>query len=182
MHEPLNAIDNISEPDQPGLHPLTNHTLPRSRRLRWLFWAVGGLSIVLVLCTGIAILAGINLFQNSQSAATDAIKVVDQFMQAGVRKDAATGFALFSPKVQNQQITQNGIATLFTSHEEYFTNYASAKQGSFGVTAGTTGVTASLEGAISYTGRPDRKFAATLAKENDQWRLIGISLLEEVGN
>src|SRR5205085_9694523 len=96
-------------------------------------------------------------------------------------KDCAAGFALFSSSVQNQQITQDGIATLFTSHEEYFTKYASIKQDSFGVTSGTSGVTASLEGVISYIGRPNRKFAATLAKENDQWRLVGIRLLEEVG-
>jgi len=137
--------------------------------------------VVLLLCGTIVLIGGISLFQNSQGASTDAIKVVDQFMQAGVRKDSVAGFTLFSPKVQNQQITQTGIATLFTSHEEYFTKYASVKQDSFGVTSGTSGVTASLEGTISYTGRPDRKFTATLAKENDQWRLIGVRLLEEVG-
>ena len=135
----------------------------------------------MLLCAVIMVVAGISLFGNSQSAATDTIKVVDQFMRAGVRKDATAGFALFSPKVQNQQVTEDGIVTLFTSHEEYFTKYTSVKQDSFGVTSGTSGVTASLEGVISYTGRPDRRFTATLAKENDQWKLIGIRLLEEVG-
>jgi hypothetical protein len=164
-----------SQTHQPSLMP------PHAGRSQWKFWVIGGLVVVLLLCAGIVVVGSISLFLNSQSAAIDAIKVVDQFMQAGVRKDATAGFALFSPKVQNQQITQTGIATLFTTHEEYFTKYASVKQDSFGVTSGTSGVTASLEGIISYTGRPDRKFAATLAKENDQWRLVGIRLLEEVG-
>jgi len=106
---------------------------------------------------------------------------VDQFLQAGARKDASAGFLLFSPTVRDQQVTQDGIAKLFTAHEEYFANYTKVKQDSFNVMSGTTGVTASLEGIISYNGRPDRKFAATLVKENDQWKLIGIRLLEEVG-
>ncbi len=162
-------------------NPLPHFIPSTPRRPRWLFWAIGGIAVVLLLCGGIVVVGGINLFQNSQSAATDAIKVIDQFMQAGARKDAQAGFALFSPTVQNQQITQNGIATLFTTHEEYFANYASLKQDSFGVTSGTSGVTASLEGIISYTERPDRKFAATLTKEDGQWKLVGIRLLEEVG-
>jgi hypothetical protein len=181
MNQSSTDSDLSTQQDQPSFAPSPNVIPSSPHRSRWLFWAIGGLVVALLLCGSIVLVGGISLFQNSQSASTDAIKVVDQFMQAGVRKDAAAGFALFSPKVQNQQITQNGIATLFTTHEEYFTKYASVKQDSFGVTSGTSGVAASLEGTISYTGRPDRKFAATLAKENEQWRLIGIRLLEEVG-
>lgn len=133
------------------------------------------------ICAGIIVVGGVSLFQNSQSTATDAIKVVDQFLQAGARKDVSAGFMLFSPTVRDQQVTQDGIAKLFTAHAEYFANYTIVTQDSFNITSGTNGVTASLEGLISYNGRPDRKFTATLIKENDGWKLIGIRLLEELG-
>ena len=152
-----------------------------SRRPRWWLWIFGGLVIIALLCGGIIVVGGISLFQNSQSAATDAIKVVDRFLQAGARKDASAGFLLFSETVRDQQVTQEGIAKLFTEHKEYFADYSQVKQDSFNVTSGTNGVTASLEGSISYNGHPNRKFTATLVKEDNGWKLIGIRLLDELG-
>lgn len=142
---------------------------------------LGSLVFIALLCTGITVVSWISLFQNSQSATTEAIKVVDQFLQVGARKNASVGFLFFSSTVRDRQVTQDGIAKLFTVHEEYFADYTEVKQDSFSVTSGTSGVTTSLEGLISYNGHPDRKVTATLVKEDDGWKLIGIRLLEQLG-
>jgi hypothetical protein len=159
----------------------TDSTPSKSRTPRWIFWVIAGIATVLLLCAIIAIVGGFRLFQTSQGATEETLKVVDQFMHAGERKDAATALNLFSPTARDQVVTLQGLAELFATHEEYFTNYIRIQQTSFHINAGTNATTVSLEGAISYDGRPDRKFAATLTKEGEQWKLTGIRLLEEVG-
>jgi hypothetical protein len=151
-------------------------------RRRWLLWVMGSVAVLIILCVVGTIVGGIGLFQNFQQESNGAIKVVEQFMQDGVQKDSGAGFNLFSQTARDQGVTQDSIAKLFNTRNDLFHGYKSVQQETFNIQSGTQGTTASLSGTISYTGQPDKKFSATLRKEDGQWKLVSIRFPEGVGS
>jgi hypothetical protein len=102
-------------------------------------------------------------------------------MRAGAHNDSPSAPALFAQVARDQGVTQESIATLFATRRDMFDGYRAVQQTTFFVQAGTQGTTATLEGTVSYSGRPDRPFAATLRKADGQWKLVSIRFPEGLG-
>jgi hypothetical protein len=174
---------DLNQPLQPSNAPapLSAESASPMRR-RWLLWVMGSVAVLVILCLAGTLVGGIGLFQNSQQESNGAIKVVDQFMQDGVHKDPGAGINLFSQTARDQGVTQDSIAKLFNVRNDLFQGYKSLQQETFNIQSGTQGTIASLAGTVSYTGQADKKFTATLRKEDGQWKLVSIRFPEGVGS
>ena len=147
---------------------------------RWLPWALGSAVVLLVLCVG-GVVVGARLFQGFQHETDSTLAVVDQFMRAGAHNDPASALVLFAQLARDQGVTQQSIATLFTTRRDTFDGYSAVQQTTFFIQSGTQGTTAALEGTVAYEGHPDRPFAATLRKADGQWKLVSIRFPEGIG-
>ncbi|HMA36186.1 MAG TPA: hypothetical protein VKY74_17150 [Chloroflexia bacterium] len=152
---------------------------PRSAR-RWVLGVLGVLILVCGVCGVLTTIGGVQLFQDmgQESAATQA--VLDQFMQAGVRDDSRAAYALFTTAA-GSSVTANDLATLFRTHRAYFDGYRTIHQQSYNFFSGTSGTTATISGAVSYSGRADVPFTARLVQENKHWKLVSMQFAEGVG-
>lgn len=152
---------------------------PAPRRSRaWIFWLIGAISVLLVACCGIAAFSGFRLFQTAQGEVDQTIVTIDQFMHAGVQRDIPAATSLFA---SSADVSTPDINTLFNERADVFAGYTQARQTSFNINTGTSGTIARIEGTLSYTAHADRKFSATLRKENKQWRIVRIEFSEGVG-
>jgi hypothetical protein len=112
-----------------------------------------------------------------ESAATTT--VIQHFMQAGERNDAAAGYALFAPAATD--VTQAGIARLFGDHPEFFAGFQTARQENYHMFSGTQGTTADVTGRITYRGHAEVPFTARLMQVNNRWALVSFQLAQGVG-
>ena len=152
---------------------------PRTR----LWWGIGGLVVLLVVCcagtAAFALTQGILGIKSVAGDAGAANAVVVQFMAAGAMDDPQSGYALFAPTATT---TQRDVATLFSSHPDYFQGYTGLQQDSFNIFSGTGGTTATIGGRVTYTGRAAMGYTAHLIKTGGQWRLVSVQLAEGVGH
>lgn len=147
---------------------------PRPRRLPlrkinlWLF--LGGLVYCIVRmasCSAyLATAAGADL--------QDAVNTVNAFLDAGARNDPVAAVAMVSQQQAADGKMLTDIATLFRDKPEFFQDRASTDLLSWKATWSTQGNRMELGGRITYSDGTLRDYSATLAKEGEAWRLLGI--------
>lgn len=155
-------------------------SVPRSSTRRWIIFGLLAVVVLLGICAGVIFFGGSRLFQTAQRATAEATAVVDQFMRAGATNDSAAAFALFGQTARTQNVTQEQIADLFTTRRDVFQDYQETQAGGWRIQTTPQGTQALLAGTMQAGGQ-SRRFAATLANENGQWKLVNIEFPEGVG-
>jgi hypothetical protein len=168
-------------PPPAGMPPAGGPALA-ARRAR-VGWGVLGLAVVVLLCCGgSALFLVTNTTQLFTSLAQDSAAtttVIQRFMQAGERNDAAAGYALFASAATD--VTQADIARLFDDHPEFFAGFQTARQENYQLFSGTQGTTADVTGRITYRRHAEVPFSARLMKVNNRWALVSFQLAQGVG-
>lgn len=148
---------------------------------RWLL--IGGvlLSLVGLLCCGLSVFGGFQLFQGLQ-AERDAIQpTLRAFLDAGERGDAEAALALFADDAL-PNVSADDLDRLFEERPELFAGFRDVTVETINVTRGTMGTVGRVEGLVTYAGgSPQRSYTATLRKEGATWKLVSIQFPDGVG-
>lgn len=147
----------------------------------WLLLGSIGIVAAVIACLVMALVGGLRFFQQSQAEAEPALRVVEQFIAAGARNDAPTGFALFDATLAEPVVTQADVARLYTQRREVFQDVRTVTQDGFRIQRATDGTTALLTGTISYGAAPVKRFTAQLRQSNGAWRLTRIDFADSLG-
>ncbi|MFO7168368.1 MAG: hypothetical protein DIU80_010120 [Chloroflexota bacterium] len=154
-----------------------------SRCVLWIVIALVGAAVTVIACTaGGAFIAfgGVTAYQSAWREADTALEVVQAFMDAGAAGDAAAGYALFDP---GASVTEESVAQLFAERSDVFQGSPTVALERFTVHNETNGISASLEGKITYVGdRPVRKLEASLRRVDERWRLVSIQFADSLGS
>jgi hypothetical protein len=150
-----------------------------SRRWLWIIIGLAALAVVGVACIAAVVFGGVTAFQRSQREADAALAVIKEFMAAGAQEDAAAGVALFDPSAS---VTRERVAQLFAERRDVFQGSPEVAQESFTIYRGTNGITAALQGAITYPNQPAKRFAAQLRQTEGRWRLTSIQFADSLGS
>lgn len=148
---------------------------------RWLLIGGSLLALVGVLCCGLSVFGGFQLFQGLQAEREAIQPTLRAFLAAGEREDAPSAVALFTGDTA-AQVSVDDLARLFQERPELFAGFTDVTVETINVTRGTAGTVARIEGIVSYVGETSqRSYTATLREEGDTWKLVSIQFPDGVG-
>lgn len=154
----------------------------RVRGVRWLL--IGGtlLSLVGLLCCGLTVFGGFQMFQGLQAESAAIRPTLRAFLDAGQRSDASAALALFADDARSE-VSASDLERLFDERPELFGDVSDVTVETINVTRGTAGTVARVEGFVVHTdGAPRRPYTATLRKDGETWRLLRIQFPDGVGS
>lgn len=160
---------------------------PANKPYRWVIFMLLGILGMTLLCA--ALVAGLAIKNLSQMPANleSNESLIDAFMRAGVKQDAAAAFVLFSSRGQ-LQMPLSKIETLFSSaNHELFAGYQSMEITSYNLHTGSgddpfmdlnlpDGAFIILRGTIHYDDDVDGTFSAVLEQVDQDLRLYSIEI------
>jgi hypothetical protein len=98
--------------------------------------------------------------------------VITEFMEAGVARDVEAAYACWSP----QSVTEEEIAEFIESSYDLFAGYERLTINIWnGQSSGGT-TTCYVSGAVIYTGDQSLPLEASLTKESEVWKILGIQV------
>lgn len=168
--------------DQTEFPPNYTKDSPNGTRMRQRL-LIGGsmLALVGVLCCGLAVFGGFQLFQGIEAEREAIQPTLRAFLEAGELADASAAIALFADDAATQ-VSVGDLARLFQERPELFAGFSNVTVETINVTRGTIGTIGRVEGHVTYEGdASQRTYTATLRKEGEAWKLVSIQFPEGVG-
>lgn len=162
----------------------TTEPLRSNARPVWQRWFLVGSSLLAflgVVCCGLSVFGGFQLFRSLQVEREAILPALQAFLEAGERQDASAAMALFTSDTATQ-VSVDDLARLFEERPELFADFTDVAAETINVTRGTVGIVARLEGFVTYASTtPQRRYTATLRKEADTWKLVSIQFPDGIG-
>lgn len=164
-------------PSHPSLSD-NKQTQPSSRRT--LFIIIGILIGVSCICIAVAGVVIGSIFFTASNAESEITPVLDRFMQAMDKRDAAGAYQLFSSRSQQQTPIDDINELLDDTNYPLFEGYQSLSIDNTNISSRVTtnadepqGTVATVSGQIVYQDGTVGNFQSVLEKEDTEWRIFG---------
>ena len=176
----------VPDPQVPSETP-SIQPAPAKKSYRWVIIVLVILLVLTCLCAGVAAVLVIKSIYQMPADMRSVESLIDKFMVAGTHQDSQAGFALFSPRGQQQmplsqieKLFQNENRALFAGYQgltttsyDYHTGPDADQDSDLGLPGGTFAV---LRGTLNYQGGITGTFDAALEQVGSDWKLYRIDI------
>jgi hypothetical protein len=120
----------------------------------------------------VGIIMAIVIIRQLSSTVSEVKPVIAEFMEAGTAKDVGAACACWAPR----SVTEEQIADLIENSYHVFAGYECLNINQWNMEVGGGVTTCYGCGAVIYTGGQSLPLEASLQKEGEVWRIVGIHI------
>ena len=133
----------------------------------------GGIRRYLVIGIAVVVIIVVIVIIRQISSAVSEVKpVIAEFMEAGAAKDVGAACGCWAP----WSVTEEEIADLIENSYDVFAGYERLNINQWNIQSGGGITTCYGYGAVIYTGGQSLPLEASLQKESEVWKIVGIHI------
>jgi len=130
------------------------------------FLYIGLVGVVVLIVGIVGIVSGMGQFFSGVEP------VITEFMEAGVGNNSEAAYACWSP----QSVTEEEIVEFIENSYDVFAGYERLNINQWNGQSGGGTTTCYVSGAVIYTGDQSLPLEASLTKESEVWKIVGIQV------